>query len=183
MNPLILKLFRSKGDSVGDRPLHMPHADTTDCEQYRRLSTRDSTGWKPSKTRQNMFTHLVKSSLQYSFPSRLKHFSERLLLQSAHFTHFACQARSKTLKMNRSSIGISQPAQRDNVIMVYIKNKNPEVVESKKNHTFTFCGLIKIFFPSFWSDPSSESVGVHECWRETCAERRDWEAVGFLLLD
>lgn len=56
-------------------------------------------------------SHLKKSFLQYSLPSREKHFSVRLHLHSQHCTHFTCQARSSTLSRKRSRIGLSQPAQ------------------------------------------------------------------------
>lgn len=54
---------------------------------------------------------LKKSFLQYSFPSREKHFSVRLHLHSQHCTHLMCHALSRTLRRNLSNIGLSQPAQ------------------------------------------------------------------------
>ena len=55
-------------------------------------------------------THLKKSSRQYSFASREKHFSASGHPQSEHWTHLECQARSRTLRRNRSVIGLSHPA-------------------------------------------------------------------------
>ena len=49
--------------------------------------------------------------MQYSFPSREKHFSVKLHLQSQHWTHLTCQALSRTFRRNLSSIGLSHPAQ------------------------------------------------------------------------
>lgn len=55
--------------------------------------------------------YLKKSFLQYSLPSREKHFSVKLHLHSQHCTHLTCQALSSTLSRKRSRIGLSQPAQ------------------------------------------------------------------------
>lgn len=55
--------------------------------------------------------YLKKSFLQYSLPSREKHFSVKLHLHSQHCTHLTCQALSNTLSRKRSRIGLSQPAQ------------------------------------------------------------------------
>lgn len=55
-------------------------------------------------------THLKKSFLQNSFPSRLKHLSVRLQWQSKQRTHSACQVRSSTFSRNLSRMGLSQPA-------------------------------------------------------------------------
>ena len=59
----------------------------------------------------SMYAYLKKSFLQYSFPSREKHFSVKLHLHSQHWTHLTCHALSKTLRRNRSRIGLSHPAQ------------------------------------------------------------------------
>lgn len=54
--------------------------------------------------------YLKKSFLQYSLPSREKHFSVKLHLHSQHWTHLTCQALSSTLRRKRSRIGLWQPA-------------------------------------------------------------------------
>lgn len=59
----------------------------------------------------NRYTYLKKSFLQYSFPSREKHLSVSVTLQSVHCTQRTCHAWSSTLSKNLSSIGLSQPAQ------------------------------------------------------------------------
>lgn len=55
--------------------------------------------------------YLKKSFLQYSFPSREKHFSVKVHLQSQHWTHLMCHGLSKTFNRNLSRIGFSQLAQ------------------------------------------------------------------------
>ena len=55
-------------------------------------------------------TYLKKSSRQKSLASREKHFSDSGLPQSAHWTHFECQALSRTFNKKRSVIGLAQPA-------------------------------------------------------------------------
>ena len=55
-------------------------------------------------------TYLKKSSRQKSLASREKHFSDSELPQSAHWTHFECQALSRTFNKKRSVIGLLQPA-------------------------------------------------------------------------
>lgn len=55
--------------------------------------------------------YLKKSFLQYSFPSREKHFSVKVHLQSLHWTHLMCHGLSKTFSRNLSRIGFSQLAQ------------------------------------------------------------------------
>lgn len=55
-------------------------------------------------------THLKKSFLQYSLPSREKHFSVNVHLQSQHWTHLMCHGLSSTLSRNLSTIGFSQLA-------------------------------------------------------------------------
>ncbi len=58
-----------------------------------------------------MDAYLKKSFLQYSFPSREKHFSVKVHLHSQHWTHLVCHGLSKTLSKNLSRIGFSQLAQ------------------------------------------------------------------------
>lgn len=58
-----------------------------------------------------LVAYLKKSFLQYSFPSREKHFSVKVHLQSQHWTHLMCHGLSKTLSKNLSRIGFSQLAQ------------------------------------------------------------------------
>lgn len=55
--------------------------------------------------------YLKKSFLQYSLPSREKHFSVKVHLHSQHWTHLMCHGLSKTLSKNLSRIGFSQLAQ------------------------------------------------------------------------
>ena len=55
-------------------------------------------------------TYLKKSSRQKSLASREKHFSDSELPQSEHWTHFECQALSRTFNKKRSVIGLLQPA-------------------------------------------------------------------------
>lgn len=54
--------------------------------------------------------YLKKSFLQYNFPSLEKHLSVSAHEQSVHWTHSTCQARSRTFKRYRSTIGPWQPA-------------------------------------------------------------------------
>lgn len=56
----------------------------------------------------NKPTYLKKSFLQYNFPSREKHFSDKVHLQSQHWTHLTCHGLSKTLSRNLSRMGFSQ---------------------------------------------------------------------------
>lgn len=58
-----------------------------------------------------LVSHLKKSFLQYSFPSREKHLSVKVHLQSQHWTHLMCHGLSRTLSRNRSTMGFSQLAQ------------------------------------------------------------------------
>ena len=56
-------------------------------------------------------THLKKSDLQKSFPSRLKHLSVRAQPQSEHRTHSACHVLSSTVTRNFPVMGFWQPLQ------------------------------------------------------------------------
>lgn len=58
-----------------------------------------------------LVSHLKKSFLQYSFPSREKHLSVKVHLQSQHWTHLMCHGLSRTLSRKRSTMGFSQLAQ------------------------------------------------------------------------
>lgn len=64
-----------------------------------------------NKLTSTLDAYLKKSFLQYSFPSREKHFSVKVHLQSQHWTHLMCHGLSKTLSKNLSRIGFSQLAQ------------------------------------------------------------------------
>ena len=55
-------------------------------------------------------TYLKKSWRQKSRLSRAKHLSASGQPHSQHWTHLACQTRSRTFSKNRSRIGPSQPA-------------------------------------------------------------------------
>lgn len=57
------------------------------------------------------FAYLIKSFLQKSFPSRLKHLSIKGPLQSLHRTQCWCHRRSHTFRRNFSKMGWLQPAQ------------------------------------------------------------------------
>lgn len=54
--------------------------------------------------------YLKKSFLQYNFPSREKHFSDKVHLHSQQWTHLTCHGLSKTLRRNLSRMGFSQLA-------------------------------------------------------------------------
>lgn len=69
---------------------------------------RHGTRWRAPLNKRD--TNLKKSARQNSFPSREKHFSVKFCLHSQHWTHFACQALSRTFKRNLSKIGRSHPA-------------------------------------------------------------------------
>lgn len=77
------------------------------------LTWNDTHIHKQKNTNGDFFprSYLKKSFLQYSLPSREKHFSVKLHLHSQHCTHLTCQALSSTLSRKRSRIGLSQPAQ------------------------------------------------------------------------
>jgi hypothetical protein len=54
-------------------------------------------------------TYLKKSSLQNNWPFLIKHFSFNWVWHSLHCKHFACQVRSDTLSINRSTMNSWQP--------------------------------------------------------------------------
>ena len=80
-------------------------------------------------------TYLKKSSRQKSLASREKHFSDSGLPQSAHWTHFECQALSRTFNKKRSVIGLLQPAH--STIFLYspsLLNGVAREISFQKNH-------------------------------------------------
>ena len=80
-------------------------------------------------------TYLKKSSRQKSLASREKHFSDSGLPQSAHWTHFECQALSRTFNKKRSVIGLLQPAH--SCIFLYspsLLNGVAREISFQKNH-------------------------------------------------
>ena len=80
-------------------------------------------------------TYLKKSSRQKSLASREKHFSDSELPQSEHWTHFECQALSRTFNKKRSVIGLLQPAH--STIFLYcpsLLNGVAREISFQKNH-------------------------------------------------
>lgn len=64
-------------------------------------------------------THLKKSFLQKSFPSRLKHLSVSAPPQSEQRTHSACHVLSSTVTRNLPVMGFWQPAQHTIIFLVF----------------------------------------------------------------
>lgn len=81
-----------------------------------------------------LVSHLKKSFLQYSFPSREKHLSVKVHLQSQHWTHLMCHGLSRTLSRNRSTMGFSQLAQNSIACLQVVAVIPPENTKRRRQH-------------------------------------------------
>lgn len=126
-----------------------------------------------------LISHLKKSFLQYSFPSREKHLSVKVHLQSQHWTHLMCHGLSRTLSRNRSTMGFSQLAQYSISCLQVVAAVNPpenttKATPSRSPHESKASKYIKGVASSAASRGcfrSSGSATIHVRPRGTAARR------------